>query len=174
MVRNAQGTEKGKHRYKEPVIGYTRGRKVVYSMIGFLIALLSGALMSIQGVFNTQVTKASSVWAASAFVQASALAVCLGAWLLKDRSSLLSVFEVTPKYMLLGGVIGAFITYTVIQSMDALGPARAVMLIVVAQLAVAYGIELLGWFGVEKQPWEWRKALGMGIAIVGIVIFKWR
>ena len=26
-------------------------------MIGFLIALLSGALMSIQGVFNTQVTK---------------------------------------------------------------------------------------------------------------------
>ena len=26
-------------------------------MIGFLIALLSGALMSVQGVFNTQVTK---------------------------------------------------------------------------------------------------------------------
>lgn len=71
-MHNVQGTETGKHRYKEPVIGYTRGRKVVYSMIGFLIALLSGALMSIQGVFNTQVTKASSVWAASAFVQASA------------------------------------------------------------------------------------------------------
>ena len=26
-------------------------------MIGFLIAILSGALMSVQGVFNTQVTK---------------------------------------------------------------------------------------------------------------------
>ena len=26
-------------------------------MTGFLIALLSGALMSVQGVFNTQVTK---------------------------------------------------------------------------------------------------------------------
>ena len=70
--------------------------------------------------------------------------------------------------------IGAFITYTVIKSMDALGPARAVMLIVVAQLLVAYVIELLGWFGVEKQPWEWRKAVGMAIAIAGIVIFKWK
>ena len=46
--------------------------------------------------------------------------------------------------------------------------------VVVAQLLVAYLIELLGLFGVEKQPWEWRKAIGMGIAILGIVIFKWK
>lgn len=143
-------------------------------MIGFLIALISGALMSVQGVFNTQVTKSSSIWAASAFVQLTALMVCLGAWVCTDRSSLFKVFEVQPKYMLLGGAIGAFITYTVIRSMDMLGPAKAVMLIVVAQLIVAYVIELLGWFGVEKQPWEWRKALGMAVAIVGIVIFKWK
>ena len=38
-------------------------------MIGFFIALLSGALMSIQGVFNTQVTKTSGIWVANAFVQ---------------------------------------------------------------------------------------------------------
>ena len=143
-------------------------------MIGFLIALVSGALMSVQGVFNTQVTKASSIWAASAFVQLSALAVCLGAWLCTDRSSLLKVFQVQPKYMLLGGAIGAFITYTVIKSIHKLGPARALMLIVVAQLAVAYVIELLGWFGVEKQPLEWRKAVGMAVAVAGIIIFKWK
>ena len=143
-------------------------------MIGFFIALISGALMSVQGVFNTQVTKASSIWAASAFVQLLALLVCLGAWLITDRSSLLQVFQVQPKYMLLGGAIGAFITYTVIKSMELMSPARAVMLIVVAQLIVAYVIELFGWFGVEKQPWEWRKVIGMVIAIAGIVIFKWK
>ena len=76
--------------------------------------------------------------------------------------------------MLLGGAIGAFITYTVIKSMEMLGPARAVMLIVIAQLIIAYVIELLGLFGVEKQPLEWRKILGMLVAIVGIVIFKWK
>lgn len=143
-------------------------------MIGFFIALISGALMSIQGVFNTQVTKSSSIWVANAFVQFTALLVCLGAWLFTDRSSFAALFKVEPKYMLLGGAIGAFITYTVIKSMELLGPARAVMLIVIAQLIVAYVIELLGWFGVEKQPLEWRKIIGMVIAIAGIVIFKWK
>ena len=75
--------------------------------------------------------------------------------------------------MLLGGAIGAFITYTVIRSMDTLGPARAVMLIVIAQLLVAYVIELLGLFGVEKQPFEWKKLAGTAIVVAGIVLFKW-
>ncbi len=142
-------------------------------MIGFFIALISGALMSIQGVFNTQVTKASSIWVANAFVQLTALLVCLVAWLFADRSSFGALLKVEPKYMLLGGAIGAFITYTVIKSMDILGPAKAAMLIVVAQLIVAYVIELLGLFGVEKQPLEWRKVIGMAVAIGGIVVFKW-
>ena len=47
------------------------------------------------------------------------------------------------------------------------------MLIVVAQLAVAYVIELFGMFGMEKVPFEWKKLLGMLIAIAGIVLFKW-
>lgn len=143
-------------------------------MIGFLIALLSGALMSVQGVFNTQVTKTSSIWVASAFVQISAFVVCIAAWFLTDRTSFATLGKVEPKYMLLGGAIGAFITYTVIKSMEMLGPARAVMLIVIAQLIVAYVLELLGMFGVEKQPLEWRKIIGMLVAIAGIVIFKWK
>ena len=143
-------------------------------MIGFFIALLSGALMSIQGVFNTQVTKASSIWVANAFVQFTALLFCLAVWVFTDRSPLTAAVKTEPKYMLLGGCIGALITYTVIKSMETLGPAKAVMLIVVAQLLVAYIIELLGWFGVEKQPLEIRKILGMALAIVGIVIFKWK
>ena len=146
----------------------------MYHMIGFFIALISGALMSIQGVFNTQVTKTSGIWVANAFVQFTALLVCIAGWLITDRSSFASLLKVEPKYMLLGGAIGAFITYTVIKSMDMLGPAKAVMLIVIAQLLVAYVIELLGLWGTEKQVFEIRKAVGMAVAIAGIVIFKWK
>ena len=142
-------------------------------MLGFWIGILSGLSMSVQGVFNTQVTKSSSIWVANIFVQATALLVCIVAWLVSDRSSLLNVWRVEPKYMLLGGAIGAVITYTVIKSMDLLGPAKAVMLIVIAQLIVAYIIELFGWFGMDRQPWEWRKAIGMAVAIVGVILFKW-
>ncbi|MCD7735914.1 MAG: DMT family transporter [Lachnospiraceae bacterium] len=142
-------------------------------MIGILIALLSGSLMSIQGVFNTEMTKQTSLWLSSAFVQLTALIVCTIAWMFTDRTNVAALVEVEPKYMLLSGVIGAFITITVVKAMGSLGPARAAMLIVVAQLIVAYVIELLGLFGVEKQPLEWRKIIGMTISIAGIIIFKW-
>ncbi len=60
-----------------------------------------------------------------------------------------------------------------IKSMSALGPAKAALLIVVAQILVAYGIEVLGLFGVEKTGFEWRKVIGAAVAIAGIVIFRW-
>ncbi len=141
-------------------------------MWGILIALLSGALMSVQGVFNTEVTKQSSLWVSTGWVQLSAFAVCVLAWLFTGRQNVGALWQVENKYTLLGGVIGAFITVTVIQSMSSLGPAKAAMLIVISQLAVAYLIELFGLFGVERQPFVWRKVLGMAISIVGIIIFK--
>ena len=142
-------------------------------MWGILVALISGALMSIQGVFNTEVTKQTSLWVSTGWVQLSAFAVCVLAWIFTGRDSIAALWQVENKYTLLGGVIGAFITITVIQSMGSLGPARAAMLIVISQLAVAYVIELFGLFGVEKVDFEWRRLLGMAIAILGIVIFKW-
>ena len=142
-------------------------------MTGFLIALISGALMSVQGVFNTAVTKQTSLWVANSWVQFSALVVCLAAWAVKERDSFAKLLQVDHKYLLLGGVIGAFITLTVILSMKNLGPAKAALLIVVSQLAVAYLIELFGLFGAEKVPFQWTKLVGLGIAIAGIVVFKW-
>ena len=130
--------------------------------------------MSVQGVFNTQVTKTSGIWVANAFVQFTALLVCLAAWLVTDRSSFTALWKVEPKYMLLGGAIGAFITYTVIQAMNQCGPARAVVFIVTAQIIVAYVIELMGIFGVDKQPFEWRKLIGLVVIIAGIFTFKWK
>lgn len=141
--------------------------------MAWIIAILSGAAMSIQGVWNTGVTKQTSVWVANTFVQFSAFVVCLLVWVCKDRESFAKLMQVTPRYMLLGGAIGVFITYSVIVSMNQLGPAKAVMLIVISQLLVAYLLELFGWFGVEKSAFEIRKLVGMGLAIAGFIIFKW-
>ena len=48
-------------------------------MWGWIIALISGALMSIQGVLNTGLTKQTSLWVANSWVQGTAFIVCLGA-----------------------------------------------------------------------------------------------
>lgn len=142
-------------------------------MWGMVIALLSGALMSIQGVLNAEVTKQTSIWLSSGWVQFSALIVCILLWFFTGRSEISALWQVQPRYMLIGGVLGAFITYTVIRSVDSLGPARSALLIVVCQIVVSYAIEVFGLFGVEQVSFEWRKLLGALVAIGGIIIFRW-
>ena len=145
-------------------------------MFGLIAALVSGALMSIQGVFNTQVTEKTGPWLTNVFVQLTGLGVCLMIWLGRERKTtgFSSLFAVEPRYLLLGGVIGAFITFTVIVGMSSLGPAKAVMLIVSSQVIVAYLIEVFGLFGVEKAGFDWLKLLGTAFFVVGIFIFKYR
>lgn len=130
--------------------------------------------MSVQGVFNTEVTKTTGMWVSNGWVQFSAFLTCVAVWLFTGRDSIAALAKVQPRFMLVGGVIGAGITWTVIASMKQLGPARAVLLIVVSQILAAYLIELFGLFGVEQAQFEWRKAIGMALAIAGVMIFQWK
>ena len=127
---------------------------------------------AVQGVFNTQVTKSTGIWVSNGWVQLSAFALCVVVWLATGRESVSTLWEVRPHYMLLGGVIGAGITWTVIQSVSALGPARSALLIVIAQLAVSYLIQLFGLFGMDQEPFSWKKAGGLLLAVAGIMIFQ--
>ena len=123
-------------------------------MAGFIIAIISGALMSLQGVFNTNVTKSSSIWVAAGFVQITAFVTCLVMWFFNGRPEIGGIFRVDNKLSLLGGVIGAFITFTV-----------------VAQVIMAYIIELFGLFGSKKAEFSWLKLLALVIAVGGVFMF---
>lgn len=142
-------------------------------MSGFLIAVISGCLMSVQGIFNTGVSKQAGMFTTASFVQFIALLVCLAAWFITGKDgSFQELFAIERKYMLLGGALGAFITITVVKAMGHLGPERATMVIVVAQMLCSYLVELLGLFGVEKVAFEWKKVIGVMVAALGIVIFN--
>ena len=140
--------------------------------MGLIIAWISGALMSIQGVFNTEVTDQTSIWVAAGWVQLTAFITCVAIWLFTGRQPIGGLMAVTPRYVMLGGILGALITYTVVRSMSGLGPAQASILIVVSQIVVAYCIELFGLFGVDKADFEWRKLIGAAVAVAGIIIFR--
>lgn len=142
-------------------------------MMGFFIALFSGLCMAVQGVFNSQVTKTTGMWVSNGWVQFTALLVCVGAWIITGRDSITMIGKVSPKYMLLGGVIGAVITWTVIKSIHQLGPAKATLFIILAQITTSYLIEMFGLFGVDKQPFEIKKIIGLAATIIGVVIFQW-
>ena len=65
-------------------------------MWGFLIALLSGALMSIQGVLNTEATKQTGIWVAAGWVQLTAFLTCIVLWFFADKSPIGAILEVRP------------------------------------------------------------------------------
>ena len=127
--------------------------------------------MSVQGVFNTRVMDSSNMWAATSWVHISAFAASMSIWFFTGREALLSVFDVSQKIYLFGGVIGAFITFTVIKGISDLGPAYATMFILLSQLVVSYLIEVFGLFGTERVSFEWIKFIGVALMISGIVIF---
>ena len=141
-------------------------------MLGILFALLAGLLMSVQGVFNTRVMDSSNMWSTNSWVHITAFVTSISIWFFTGREDLLSVFSVSNKLYLLGGAIGAFITFTVIKSISDLKPTYATMLILLAQLVVSCMIEGFGMFGTEKMCFEWRKLIGVALMIAGIIVFK--
>ena len=74
-------------------------------MWGMITALVSGALMSIQGVFNSAVMKQTSMWVSAGWVQISAFVVCLLMWLFTGRGAVSELWQIEPRYMLTGGVM---------------------------------------------------------------------
>lgn len=64
------------------------------------------ALMSLQGIFNTEVTKQSSIWAAAGWVQLTAFLTVWFSIFLPGVGRIWGMFSIDRKYMLLGGVMG--------------------------------------------------------------------
>ena len=142
-------------------------------LMSIITGLVSGVLMSVQGVFNTRVSEKAGLWFTTGIVHFTAFLVCV-AILFFTRDANVTGLKMVNKWYLLGGVIGVGITYTVIVSMAKLGPAFAVMMILIAQMISAYLIELLGWFGSEKSSFTWTKVIGVGIMLIGIICFQWK
>lgn len=142
-------------------------------LISALTAITSGILMSIQGVWNTRVTEKLGIWFTNSIVHGVGFIFCVGILFFIKDAHIEGLKEVNKIY-LLGGVLGAGIVYTVVMSIGKLGPAYAIMIILVAQTFASYLIELFGFFETEKVPFMWTKLLGVGIMVIGIILFQWK
>ena len=141
-------------------------------MLGFVCALIAGAAMSVQGVMNTRLQENIGLWEANAFVQGTAFVLSLAVMWIFGKGHLRSLTE-APWWNLLGGALGLVITVTVMLSISGLSPTLAISAILLAQLAVAALIDAFGWFGAEKLPFTWQKAVGVALMALGVVMMKW-
>lgn len=139
--------------------------------MGWIFAVIAGAAMSIQGVFNTRLSDKIGLFESNAYVQGTAFILSLAAMFIFGKGDF-SVIGETDKLYLTGGVLGLVITVTVMLSMSSLSPTAAVSSILIAQLAVAAVIDYFGWFGSEKLSFGWEKFAGLALMVVGVLLFK--
>ena len=142
-------------------------------MIGVVTAIVAGAAMSLQGVFNARLSEKAGLFTSGAFVQlvAAVLAVA-AAWIVRDGQA--RQLGETNKVYWLGGALGLVITLTVMLATRRLGPGAAVSIILVAQLLTAAAFDAFGWFGTEKAPCTWRQWAGLAAMIGGVLLFQRR
>ena len=142
-------------------------------MFGFIIAIISGIAMSVQGVFNTKLSDKIGTWETNTIVQGSALVLTLIILFFFGNGNFKELKSANKLY-LLGGALGVVITFTVILSIKSLGTTVGIGTILIAQLLAAALIDAFGLFGSEKVPFSFHEILGIVIMIAGIVLFKWK
>ena len=142
-------------------------------MIAIILAIISGISMTLQGIFNTRLEEKIGTWETNVIVQASALILTLIILMFFGKGSFKAMKEVNKIY-LLGGSLGVVIIFTVMKSIGSMGATLGIGTILIAQLASAGIIDAFGLFGTQKITFGFREFIGIGIMILGIIIFKWR
>lgn len=142
-------------------------------MIAIILAIISGAAMSVQGVLNTRLNEKIGLWEATTIVQGIAFVLSLIAMFFIGKGNLRELASVNKVY-LLGGILGVIITFTVIKTVAGLGPTYGIATILVSQLVVAALIDAFGLFGTPRITFSLNEFIGVGVMIVGIIIFKWK
>ena len=129
---------------------------------------LGGAVqIGVQGRLGDRVGSIEAMATASLIGAALALVVLLVA-----RRSLAGLGEAvsSPKWMLLGGVMSAFIILAITVAGPKIGVVATTAFLIAAQFALAAVIDRYGWFGVERIAFSWPRVLGISLLVVGAAL----
>lgn len=140
-------------------------------MTGFLVCIIAGAAMSVQGVMNTRLGEKIGLYESNAFVAGTAFILSMFAVFLFGKGNFATLSRISKLYWL-GGALGLVITLTVMVGINRLSPTIAVSVILVSQLAVAALIDAFGWMGTKTVPFSASKVIGLALMIVGIIVFR--
>ncbi len=140
-------------------------------MSGLITAIIAGAAMSLQGVFNTRLGKTTGVYEANVIATLIALICGIIVMLVSGKGDILAVGSANKIYIL-GGVLGTVITVTVMLAISGSSPAAATTVILVSQLFVSAIIDAFGLFGTDKVPFTWQKIVAILVMTGGIILFR--
>ncbi|CAB1246286.1 MAG: DMT family transporter [Oscillospiraceae bacterium] len=142
-------------------------------MFAVIFAIIAGAAMSFQGVFNTRLSDHIGLYESNVLVQGIAF-LCSVIVLIFFGTGNFSAVHEASKMDLLGGALGVVITVTVMLAMKGLGATIAVSIILIAQLLTAAVVDAFGLLNEEKIPFTWQKILGLILMVGGVMLLKYK
>lgn len=138
------------------------------NLLSLLLALLSGALMAVQGSMNTALSKVIGLLETTFIVHLiGTVVLIILLFILRMGKGNFSDVAAAPWYLYLGGLISVGIIYLVAASMAELGVANTTTAIIVGQVVTAIIIDHLGAFGLEQLPFDWSQLIGLVFLVFG-------
>ncbi|MBH5319476.1 DMT family transporter [Paenibacillus sp. GSMTC-2017] len=140
-------------------------------IMGIMMALLAGALISVQTMFNNKVKEVVSSETTTALVLGMGFIASFGMGVLFEGAGFFSFGPMEPWFWF-SGLIGIGVVTCVVNGVKIMGPSNAILIVMASQLLISLWWDSLGWFGLETVPLTFQKVLGVVALLGGLILFK--
>lgn len=142
-------------------------------MINYLLSFITGAVISVMVIFNTELGAVTSTEISTMVNQiVGIIALTILMVLLRKNNDLCPKREKSHWYMYFGGIFGLFILtfnfYTVLE----IGATLAMALAVFGQSATGLFFDLTGLFGMGKKTITKQKWVSLAVSFLGILVMS--
>ena len=143
------------------------GSTGVAASFAFVAGIGGAVQIAVQGRLGDRIGSLEALACAVVVGGVTALAVLLVA-----RRSLggLQAGFAAPKWMLLGGLMGAVIVLAITVAGPQIGIVATTAFLIVGQFSLATAIDRFGWFGVQQVPLDWPRLLGLAMLAAGAAL----
>ncbi|OAB42559.1 DMT family transporter [Paenibacillus antarcticus] len=140
-------------------------------MLGLVLAVIAGSLVSLQNIFNSKVNERAGSWATTTLVLGMGFLASLTFGLIFEGKEMFNLHNTQPWYWF-SGLIGVGVVICMVQGMKLLSPTYAIAIVLTSQLGFALLWDSLGWLGLDKVPFTISKLVGVLVIVGGIYVFK--
>ncbi|MWV42897.1 EamA-like transporter family protein [Paenibacillus sp. HJL G12] len=140
-------------------------------ILGIVLALLAGSLVSLQNIFNNKVNVHVGSWTTTTIVLGLGFAASFTLGLIFEGTEMFNLHHMKT-WNMFSGLIGVGVVTCMVQGINRLGPTFAVSISMCAQLGFALLFDSMGWLGLEKVDFTLKQLIGVLVVVGGIVVFK--
>ncbi|MNN26666.1 hypothetical protein D3C81_1401790 [compost metagenome] len=140
-------------------------------ILGIMLALIAGSLVSLQNIFNSKVNEHTGSWSTTTLVLGMGFIASFVIGLIVEGTHLFALQNLKLWHML-SGLTGVGVVICLVQGMKRLNPTYSIAIVLTSQLVTALMWDSFGWLGVEKIPFTLNKLLGVIVIVGGILVFK--